>query len=517
MLAACGERLASAPHDHDTLIAVLIEVGEIDAALADALFPNADDRHPLAEAAHAATRALARRLAGHTAPPQPALEALLAHPLPATVTLRVPEGYAWYALHPEAYLRAARTFGRDARPARAVVIGLRSIGTSLAAMVAAGLEAEGVTVDSLSLRPRGHPFDRRPALSPALAEYLRSRAAAHFLIVDEGPGLSGSSLTGTAAALADLGIPDPRIILVPAWLPAPATFRSALARERWPRHAKLALPEAHPFPAHEDWSGGLWRHHLYARDADWPAVQPQHERRKFLGPDGILRKFAGLGRYGEARLTLAQRLAGAGFTPPVQSLSQGYLEHTFIPGRPLTAAGTGPAFLAHAARYLSFRARYLATGEPARAAGLLPLIAVNLGKTGLERAAAWEAPAVAIDGRVQPHEWLATADGFLKTDAIDHHDDHFLPGPQPILWDVAGLAVEFALPPASARDLAQAVAPDQAAHLPFVILAYRAARLGYATLAAETLGACADGTRMAVEAWRHRDRRSKKERLNTLS
>ncbi len=67
------------------------------------------------------------------------------------------------------------------------------------------------------------------------------------------------------------------------------------------------------------------------------------------------------------------------------------------------------------------------------------------------------APALAMDGRMMPHEWLATDAGILKTDAIDHHDDHFVPGPQDIAWDVAGFAAEFGLSSRTVRDFAESI------------------------------------------------------------
>jgi hypothetical protein len=54
---------------------------------------------------------------------------------------------------------------------------------------------------------------------------------------------------------------------------------------------------------------------------------------------------------------------------------------------------------------------------------------------------------VELDGRMLPHEWLITEAGYKKTDALDHHDDHFFPGAQDIAWDLAGAAVEFRMSP----------------------------------------------------------------------
>ncbi len=64
-----------------------------------------------------------------------------------------------------------------------------------------------------------------------------------------------------------------------------------------------------------------------------------------------------------------------------------------------------------------------------------------------------------------PHEWLLTATGYMKTDALDHHDDHFLPGCQNIAWDVACASVEFELDDSTSAELAVAVGWDRAVRL----------------------------------------------------
>ena len=51
-----------------------------------------------------------------------------------------------------------------------------------------------------------------------------------------------------------------------------------------------------------------------------------------------------------------------------------------------------------------------------------------------------------VDGRLQPWEWIVTRQGvLLKTDASSHGDDHFLPGPTDIAWDLAGVIVDWDL------------------------------------------------------------------------
>ena len=259
-------------------------------------------------------------------------------PLPPEVRLRIAEGYAYYGLYPETYVEAARRFAHGVTPGPVVCVGLRSIGTSLSAVVAAALEREGFGVESLTLRPRGHPFYRRPVLVLALAERLRVRPDAWFLIVDEGPGLSGIPRSAARRTCSRAwvclrrGSSSSR-----ATCPTrnSCSFVPDAARARWGRYAKahtgfeeIWLPRAPFAGSSREISGGAWRSLLGLTEADWPAVQPQHERRKYLveGADGqpVLHKFSGLGCYGRRALERALDLAEAGFPPPVIGLEGGF-------------------------------------------------------------------------------------------------------------------------------------------------------------------------------------------------
>lgn len=464
-------------------IDVLMRLGEIESAVCDL-------GHPAAPALRRAILAAAR---GHTA-----LDELAACELPGRIRVSVPEGYAYYALYPEMYAEAARRFYRAVRPERAVVIGIRSIGTSLSAVVAAALEDCGCEVDSWTVRPRGHPFHRMLELEHP----IDSRPGTHYAIVDEGPGLSGTSLTSVAAAL---GLPDERISFFPSWLPDGSAFLSQAARERWRRHARwaVAFEEVLPCPAPDDISAGKWRER-FSNGAAWPAVQPQHERRKYLGRDFIAR-FAGLGRFGRARLARAEQLAAAGFAPEPLGLDNGFLHLRLVRG------GTPQLdrdLLDAMARYLRFLAAQPESPRGVTFDGLLEMIEVNTGRAGpLEpfRRAFEDAKSVAIDGRMLPHEWLRTETGFVKTDALDHHDDHFFPGPQNIAWDVAGACVEWDLDTHATEYLAARCGDaGLAARLPFYRIAYSAFRAGYAALASQALAGTPDAARFEALARRYR-------------
>jgi len=81
--------------------------------------------------------------------------------LPGAVAVRRPEGFCDYGVTVESYARAADGFWEARRPERATVIGIRTIGTTLSAVVAARLEERGCAmVRRFTVRPEGHPYHR---------------------------------------------------------------------------------------------------------------------------------------------------------------------------------------------------------------------------------------------------------------------------------------------------------------------------------------------------------------------
>jgi hypothetical protein len=522
-LARRVERLPRAP-GHDDVVELLVDLGALEAGIADAAAMERDDDHvvgrKLRAAALAAGHALIAswyrredRLARWCAELGRRLRACAALPLPSRVELGSPEGFAQYGLYPECYLAAAERLVRELRPVSAVCIGIRSIGTALSAVVAASLDEAGCAVASYTLRPRGHPFERRPVVGDALRALLTDSSQALFLLVDEGPGISGSSLGGTAEMLSSLGIPDERIVLLPSWDPPPERLRSEVASRRWTRHRRyvsdfegvwLASGRLNdlvgPGPV-RDVSAGRWREALMDDPGRRPAIHPHHERRKLLAAGSMLR-FAGLGGVGQRRLARARTLADAGLSPHPLRLAHGFLALELVPGTPLARGEVDAELLERMARYLAFLRERLALPEASRT-GLDEMIRVNLSAAGLE---AWadnlhdpaDGPPVAVDGRMLPHEWLRTGRGYLKVDALDHHDDHFFPGPVDIAWDLAGAMIEFEMSPEARHALVdryRRLSGDRtvAGRLAYYTVAYLAYRIGYASLAAEVLRGTPDG------------------------
>ena len=116
------------------------------------------------------------------------------------------------------------------------------------------------------------------------------------------------------------------------------------------------------------------------------------------------------------------------------------------------------------------------------------------------RSALRDAPCAAIDGRMLPCEWIDDGGRYWKVDALDHHADHFYPGVQDAGWDLAAAAFEFSLQPAAVDRLITAYVAasgdrDVRARLAFYAIAYPAFRLGYATLARDSVKGTADAVR----------------------
>jgi len=339
---------------------------------------------------------------------------------------------------------------------------------------------------------------------------------AHFLVVDEGPGLSGSSFASVVRALRRLGVPVDRIILFPSTNPDGSAFRSETARAIWTQHQRYSVTAHEAGCAIDDMteesdgidiSAGRWREVLWPAVIAPPPVQPQHEVvKRWLPESSTIVRFAGLGRYGDAKMRRAEALADAGLGPPPLRLKDGYLSLPFI---------AAPAWGERCEELIDAIANHCACLTrifPARRSpsidSLFDMIVTNLHEAGgtdislpdLEpyRAALDAAPAAAIDGRMLPHEWLRTNGTFLKVDALDHHQDHFFPGTQDAGWDLAAAVFEFDLDDGGRERLIERYIEgsgdsDVVWRMPFYDIAYPALRLGYAVMAEASLGDTSNG------------------------
>lgn len=542
----------------DTLRALLIEAGQWEQAVWDSLdcFP-AEEAARLGPACQTVTDLLARaffrcwagvEIGGH-APPDVsvlllgALKALdeLSPLPPARLTVKLPEGYAFYALYPEQYALAARRWaaehaGEQAR--RVLVVGVRSIGTSLSALVKAVLDSEGWQAQRVTVRPGGHPYQRSTALPPLL-----KLEADWALAVDEGPGQSGSSLASVAQALAEGGIAPSRVGFFPGHDRQPGGAASPSARAWWARAPRCtaspdalrwrglslmdtlaaqtqALVGSHaPALRVDDMGGGLWRQFVYADPMQWPASPVPFERPKYrvvLG-DGtmVLWTYAGLaagpdGPQTDAAFGRLQARARGGWTVAPLATALGFVATPWVRGQPLSLSEAYiPQVIAHMGRYIASVAGP-PLSEEVRAQAVSRLAEMlywntweALGDNMAERTRLWSQSAQAWeqhhaaptyrDGRMAPHEWLRTPPGALvKTDCGGHDADHTLVGHQSVLWDLAGAVVEWNLGEDAARLLREAyqsaggvLAPPDV--LAFYQMAYCAFRVGQCALAADML------------------------------
>jgi hypothetical protein len=467
------DRLPPGLDRHGRLVGALIDAGRLLQGLADARAPTEDHSRFLRQLADSVVRSWDTdfREIGRL-PIVPSIDLL------PTIALRLPEGFAFYAVYPEAYVEAARKLVLCGPPR---VIGIRSIGTTLGAVVAAALGAPA----PLTVRPFGDPFARQVELPPDAIE-----PHAHYVIVDEGPGLSGSSFGAVADWLEQRGVPLERIAFLPSHGGELGPQASVAHRKRWDRAQRVAAK----FDLHFlETRFGLLEE--FSTDHPW-------ERRKFLGWYGrgrVLLKFAGLGTIGERKLEMARALHASGLTPGPLCLAHGFLiERWCEDALPL---GRDEKPIEEIGRYIGARAR-LFPAEHAGGASIEELlsmsrhnIALALGPDAARMLDQFDADLLAprvhrvrTDNKLDRHEWLRLRDGrVLKTDAVDHHQAHDLIGCQDVAWDIACAIVEFGLDPCEADRLVAAsglsIDPEL---LAFSQVAYCAFRLGHARLAAQS-------------------------------
>lgn len=526
VLADLGARLDVA---HDALVAAFITASELAQGIADAEHEQrgCDARSPTTDAAMELLVALARAIDASWSGRPPALDEirarlgrLAAMQLPARVRMKCAEGYAYYALYPEAYLLAARR----APVAPDHVIGIRSIGCGLAALVAA---ATGAPLPA-TVRPLGDPFRRELRVAPALiAEWARDPRAT-IAIVDEGPGMSGSSFAAVADLLERHGIARDRLLCFPSHDGPLGSAASARNRARWSQVQRYVVTADELVRERlEEWlaglvgpleeplvelSAGAWRRYRFARPSDWPPAFVQQERLKYLARTATgtwLARFVGLGDTGRRALELARATSSAGFTPEVVGSCHGFLVERWLGDATTLDVRTvdRAKLVDRVGAYLAFRAEH--EGE-AGASGdeLIAMVRRNvtlgIGEDVALQVVPRGVPAglvpVAIDGKLHAWEWLVQADGTLiKADAYDHHASHDLIGCQDIAWDVVGASVELELSP-DEQDRLVAIAGARREHVAFMWPCYLAFQLGRAKLAAQAsdgeeaarLEACAD-------------------------
>lgn len=526
---------------------LLISAGELEQGIADALHPRCDGwgpvqarlRDAVCAAAVAHLDAVAGRpVAGALARARALLGPLCEQALPETVSVKAPEGFVHYALDPAAYALSAAQYAELAgwrRAARAGVVGVRSIGTSLSAVVAAAL----ASTRTVTVRPRGLPGHRHVTADASLQARVAGwiSAGADILIVDEGPGATGETFACVADWIGGLGADADRIVLFPHH--AGGLSLAPPGRRAWFASARKHIPPDDHEPDHrgiqevasaldldivDDLSAGRWR--TVVPEASALPSCPHHERRKLRarGADGAvyLLRYAGRGRWGRATVERALRLAELGLGPGVYGRAGGFIALSWLEGRPLRPAECRErAFGDVLCTYLAARARCFATGEPVDDTLVIDALVENAREAlgpdppGLDQARARierlpQRQAVIADARLVRHEWLRTPTGPIKVDALDHGEGIRPPGPVDMAWDVAGSAIEYGLDPAAVAALCNRCAPAcerSPGELGAAVAAYRAPYaaccLGEMALSAREAATPADRLRLERQAARY--------------
>ncbi len=433
---------------------------------------------------------------------------------PGQVSVSVPEGFAYYALHPLDYADLIERVGLET--ARVFVVGIRSIGTTLSAVLCAKLSQLGVHAERLTVRPTGHPYERHCELDSVERQLIaRARSSgAAFVVCDEGPGRSGSSLLSVAEALEREYVPSSRILILCSHEPDVNALCAPDASQRWRRYRSLAtgMTRRLPVAAKEYAGGGEWRRHVVSRSESYPAIWPQMERLRFLSAcRRALYTFEGHGPYGAAVRSRNEGLSDSKFGLGYLGHEYGFGKHNLPDGRPHTPCKLTAELLSRMAEYCAWRAQAFGVSavQPAeleamtrgnfeREFGELP----DNVQLRVERA-------TICDNCMGPQYWVTTGDDPVsKLDAAIHGDNHFFPGPCDIAWDLAGVIVEWSVD-ASAREFflqryRRVSGDDASSRIGGYELGYATFRMAWSKMAAASVAGSEDEQRLMRDYRRYR-------------
>ncbi len=484
--------LARSKGRSDGGLSALIAAGQLESALADL-------QSPLASDAAALTDQLAelclRTDFGDFSCVHDSVKRL-ACDLSVWTAVSDPEGFSYYALHPLDFADAMDRFDPHSPIA---LIGIRSIGTTLSGVALARLRKRSAIATRITVRPTGHPYERQTSFSAPQKRWLTEQqaAGARFIVVDEGPGLSGSSFLSVAESLVQHGIAPCQVMLLGTRMVDPEQLCSSNAAQRW-RCFQFDAASSRIFARFANLtslSGGNWRTRLLNPTIEWPASWTAMESAKFLSDDfRYIFKFEGLGNFGEHVHDRASAICESGFGPRAEQSGDGISRYEFIPGTPLTRQDLSTELLERIAEYCSFRAVAFRADSPDHG-HIRNMVEFNFsqetGRSFEGIHSTVELPVI-VDGRMHPHEWIRAGDGrVLKVDGAQHGQDHFLPGPTDIAWDLAGAIIEWNMDEGAALLLVESfrkrTGHDVSRRLPYFQVAYSAFRSGYCKMASEAV------------------------------
>jgi hypothetical protein len=492
-------------------IDALIQAGELEAALADAA-------HPCAAVSSELTDALAAAVcSGNRFYAADASELIARITPPEWISISPPEGFTYYALHPSDFARVMAHLPAEPKPC--AIIGIRSIGTTLSAVAMASLKLSGRPASRITVRPTGHPYARQSEFDREHRQWIRERLSdgAQFAIVDEGPGRSGSTFLSVAEALIEVGVSRESITVFGSREADPESLCAENAARRWSQFRYIATSPSVStrFKDCLYAGGGCWREFFFSDEREWPESWTQTERLKFISSDrSTLFKFEGMGRIGADARQRAFALSEAGFAPPATDAADGFLAYDLLPGSHLSSSELSSSLLGTMARYCAFRVSNFADYSRPHSQ-LKQMVEFNVQQEFGIHVTLAEAEfdvrnPVLVDGRMQPYEWIATAAGtFVKTDGIDHGDNHFFPGPCDIAWDLAGIGIEWQLRASDFRRLLQEFSRcsglEVSPQMPVYLLAYAACRMSFCRMAQDSVRGSSEEPRLEAAYGRYRD------------
>jgi hypothetical protein len=517
LLAELGDAMgrADASGDPDHMQDALLRAGELECSLADA------GQHAAASQLAGVTDCIASALVrgDRLAVSQWCLQILNAVGISGELTVKIPEGFAYYALHPLDYARVVDEKLNNI--SGAAIVGIRTIGTTLSAVVAAELRKHRIAASRTTVRPHGHPFSRECRFSNDQREWIadRKRSGDVFLVADEGPGLSGSSFLSLATALQIEGVEPEKIIFLCSRIPEIASFCSETSRAEWPRfQAVPATSSLGQLENHHDVSWGQVREQVHAEQAQWPSTWTHMERRKFLAENrASFLKFEGYGKYGDAAFERATKLAQAGFGPRVWGIENGFTRYEWLEGEPLRSNQLDESIAERLAQYCALRAaEFQPDGASRDSVSLEAMTRVNLreefgsDESDADLTLLAGGPKIITDSRMMPHAWIRTGEGkLLKTDGSLHGDDHFFPGPCDIAWDLAGAIVEWEMGECVAKHFlakfAELTGDDARSRIAAFTTAYAAFRMGYCKMAADAMLGTSEEGRLRRDALKYKE------------
>ncbi len=527
-----GDRSTSAD---DALRTIAILSGQLEQAIADGLdLASTEASASATDQAARALFALWSEMPGGSAIARDAIDRMRGalrslETIDARVQMKVPEGFAFYGLFLEQYFAAAEDWLRanaDDPGAGVLVVGVRSIGTTLSAAVAAVLRAHGRTVLRITVRPTGHPFERRVEIDPPAERCARA------IVVDEGPGLSGSTMASVAKALVQHGFLESSIAFFPGHGGWPKDQGGPEVSALWRRIRRYVRPDAlglverrlsdHAgLPAIEAVGGGIWRTHVFSQPEEWPAVGRTFERPKYLASDPrgrkMLFKFMGdvwfradtehtLLEHTEVELAHAAEEA---LGPRPLGRRCGFVAMPFVGDRPLRRDRLSSAVIEWIARFLVVAPRGSWTLDQA-ARSLERALEIIRANAAVELSTRVRPADLALGGTgadLAPHTFVQSADGRISRPWPLGQLRHAHAGDASLAWDVAGAIVEWRMTPDARDALLRSIADRGAIVSPPAIdllrVAYAAFKLGEMTLSARDDPEEADRAIRAAAAYRH--------------